>query len=250
MINNSQSTYTQLSFTGRTVSEVLLRQIKKLINHSRKNIKILDIGCGDGSHLIDISRNINNLSVKAKISAIDISKRNIELASERLGDINFIVADAINLPFESNYFDFVYSWMVIEHLNDYPKMVSEINRVLKENGTCYVSTIMKSPRAIYFYKVNGKFALDPTHVHEFESQEEFVKLFRDAGFRVFESYKFPKKYALIELIIKVLLKSKLMTPALKNRNFYDQFPIFQKIRNLFNLPIPGFYQLELVAKKY
>lgn len=44
------------------------------------------------------------------------------------------VADAENLPFKDNTFDFIYSWGVLHHTPNYQKAIREIHRVLKPDG--------------------------------------------------------------------------------------------------------------------
>jgi SAM-dependent methyltransferase len=59
------------------------------------------------------------------------------------------LADAVNISYPDNYFDFVFSSEVIEHVEDYLLMLKEINRILKPNGvlvlttTCYSTSIFQ-----------------------------------------------------------------------------------------------------------
>lgn len=50
-----------------------------------------------------------------------------------------IEADVTNLPFENNYFDLILSGHVIEHIEDENKILSEFNRVLKDDGMIFLS---------------------------------------------------------------------------------------------------------------
>ncbi|WP_300367238.1 class I SAM-dependent methyltransferase [Brachyspira sp.] len=50
-----------------------------------------------------------------------------------------IEADVTNLPFENNFFDLIISSHVIEHIEDENKILSEFNRVLKDDGLIFLS---------------------------------------------------------------------------------------------------------------
>jgi len=95
--------------------------------------KILEIGCGIGIDGLEFARN------GARYYGIDITPKSIELAKHYFelngyNDANLSVADAESLPFENNFFDYVYSWGVLHHTSDAKKAVAEIFRVLKNEG--------------------------------------------------------------------------------------------------------------------
>jgi ubiquinone/menaquinone biosynthesis C-methylase UbiE len=94
-----------------------------------KDKKILDIGCGGGIHA-------KLLAAKgAKVIGIDNVPKSIELAKIESPKSKFFVGDVEKLPFKSNQFDIVFSAMVIGHLKNWNKVLGEVNRVLKKNGT-------------------------------------------------------------------------------------------------------------------
>ncbi len=104
-----------------------------------KNKKVLDIGCGYGWFELNALKN----GVK-EIVGIEITKSDLKTAKENIHDERalFKVAGALKLPFKDNYFDTVVAWEVIEHIpkgTEY-KMFKEVSRVLKRNGTFYLST--------------------------------------------------------------------------------------------------------------
>jgi len=96
-----------------------------------KDKKILMLGCGTGeeSKLLEAFGASTNLLV-----GIDLSSKSIEIAKKTYPNIEFVVADMNNLPFDDNSFDFVYSSLAI-HYNETPeKTYNEVYRVLNPNG--------------------------------------------------------------------------------------------------------------------
>ena len=93
--------------------------------------KILDLGCGTGIILKEISS--KNSSVE--LFGLDLSENMIAQATRRLGTAaKLTVGDAENLPYLDNTFDLV---CCVESFHHYPnpkKALSEINRVLKKGG--------------------------------------------------------------------------------------------------------------------
>jgi SAM-dependent methyltransferase len=92
--------------------------------------KILDIGCGKAFLLYEISLIIPSV----EIYGLDISDYAIENAKEEIKE-HLQVANATKLPFDDNYFDFVYSITTLHNLHNYDldKALREMERVGKEN---------------------------------------------------------------------------------------------------------------------
>ena len=103
-------------------------EVEKFITPVSGNV--LDIGCHSGL----FTNLVKNKTGATRIFGIDISGKAIEKAKQRIPDGHFQVADGQKLPFKSSFFDAVFCLEVIEHV-DYPQeVVSEIKRVLKEEG--------------------------------------------------------------------------------------------------------------------
>lgn len=92
--------------------------------------KVLDVGCGKGFLLYELTQAVPGLKVKG----IDISEYAIENSKEEIRK-ELEVADAASLPFEDNSFDLVISLNTIHNLQcyDLDKALSEIERVGKKN---------------------------------------------------------------------------------------------------------------------
>ena len=104
---------------------IIFTQIDKYIGKTN-NLKILDIGCGTG---IVIKR----MEKYGKVVGIDMSDESLGFCKVR-GIKSVIKADATNLPFDDNTFDLITALDVIEHIKNEDLVISEISRVLKNNG--------------------------------------------------------------------------------------------------------------------
>ncbi len=108
------------------------------------NSKILDFGCGWGYYA-------NALSLKGNIiEAIDYDNE-ISIAKEYWPENPNITFSTSKIQtFENEYFDCVLSCQVLEHVHNPGTFLSEINRVLKDQGSFVVSVPnIINPRYIF-----------------------------------------------------------------------------------------------------
>lgn len=113
-----------------------------LLNHIRPNAKVLDVACGIGRSIKDI------LPATKNITAIDHDLTAIIKATEQFADIptvQILHAEAENLPFEDNSFDYVISMGSFMNFADRKyKILSEMKRVLKSDGEMIVSSFSEN----------------------------------------------------------------------------------------------------------
>jgi Methylase involved in ubiquinone/menaquinone biosynthesis len=131
-----------------------------------ENKTVLDIACGTGYGL-------GLLKQKAKhVTGVDVD---IEAAKKAGIECNektaVLLADGLNLPFEDESFEVITSFETLEHLHERPRFLSELKRVLCENGVLILST----PNANYTKPVNGK-PSNPFHVFEYKPEELRIEL--------------------------------------------------------------------------
>jgi SAM-dependent methyltransferase len=102
---------------------------KNILNKKNKSINVLDLGCGAGNS-IDLFRSINP----------DINWFGVDVKSSPEGklrtrtDGDFRTYDGINLPYDDNFFDFIYSNQVLEHVRHPDSLLKDVFRVLKPGG--------------------------------------------------------------------------------------------------------------------
>ncbi|MCR6473757.1 methyltransferase domain-containing protein [Bacillus safensis] len=104
------------------------------------NTKILEIGTSTGFTAIELAKRTD-----ASITAIDINESSISIATKRAieqgvaSKIDFIKADATNLPFLNEEFDYIFSGNIISYIPNRKKALSEYIRVLKKNGVLFAT---------------------------------------------------------------------------------------------------------------
>jgi 2-polyprenyl-3-methyl-5-hydroxy-6-metoxy-1,4-benzoquinol methylase len=111
---------------------------------------VLEIGCGMGLHTeLMLRAGANVLSVDLTESAITATSKRLALKGLQ-GDIRR--ADAEKLPFESEAFDFIWSWGVIHHSARTGRIVREIYRVARPTAEVRLMVYNRSgtPAALTF----------------------------------------------------------------------------------------------------
>lgn len=106
------------------------------------NMRILEVGCGNGRLW---RKNISKVNETLDITLTDIEEKMIDATKEELLEkrdlFKFDVVDVCNLPYENNSFDIVIANHMLYHVKDIEKALIEIHRVLKENGSVFISTV-------------------------------------------------------------------------------------------------------------
>jgi demethylmenaquinone methyltransferase/2-methoxy-6-polyprenyl-1,4-benzoquinol methylase len=90
---------------------------------------VLDLATGSGDLALAIQRRLP----EARIVAADFSPEMLEVA-RRKGVANTVVADAVQLPFESGSFDVVTVAFGLRNMADWDRALSEMARVLRPGG--------------------------------------------------------------------------------------------------------------------
>jgi 2-polyprenyl-3-methyl-5-hydroxy-6-metoxy-1,4-benzoquinol methylase len=120
--------------------------------------EVLDAGCGTG-YGSEILADADARSV----TGIDIAQEAIEQARSNCTHpvCEFQVGSVHELPYEDGRFDLVVCFEVIEHVDQQPRAISELRRVLKDSGVLAIS----SPNREVYPPGN------PHHLHEFVPEE-------------------------------------------------------------------------------
>jgi SAM-dependent methyltransferase len=110
-----------------------LRMIQAEQRRKGRKLKILDVGCGDGT--------VSRLFLKAgKVFGVDIVPEFVERAIEKGVEAKAADVTQDGLPFPEGEMDVIYAGALIEHLYDPEFFLRECYRVLVEEGTILLST--------------------------------------------------------------------------------------------------------------
>ncbi|MGA3059154.1 MAG: class I SAM-dependent methyltransferase [Candidatus Bathyarchaeia archaeon] len=114
----------------RTYDIIIVSRRKSLLTRwlAGKKGLLLDFGCGDGYFLKFLHQELG-----ANTVGVDISNDLAKYALSTGKDVNYIVADCHNLPFEDHKFDSVIAIGIMHHLSLH-KAISECRRLLKSDG--------------------------------------------------------------------------------------------------------------------
>jgi len=197
-------------FSNKVIQKVPNPEIPKMIQELVwKSERILDLGCGDGEFIKEILKKYS----RKKITGVDISPSRIARLKQEFPSIDLLCEDILKNSLKKEQFDLIICSQVIEHIQNEEEIIQEFNRLLRKGGYLYVTSVLKKPWAVYKYRNNGKFVLDPTHEREYASEEEFRK-------------NIEKHFKLLKVNI---------------------FPTRRKI--IFKVKIPGYFIIESLWKK-
>lgn len=106
-------------------------------NHVEKipdNAKILDLGLGEGTDLL----NIKKLNPNVVLYGVEAYEPNVKIARKNGILVNQFDIEKQTYPFQDDTFDVIVANQIIEHTKEIFWIFSEISRVLKPNGICII----------------------------------------------------------------------------------------------------------------
>lgn len=137
---------------------------------------VLDLGCGEGRHVISayIAADVHSIGV-------DLSLDDLKTTRDKFADFaepdnhaksfGLSSANALELPFADNTFDKVICSEVLEHIPDYQGALCEIERVLKPGGLFCASVPRRWPEKICWALSDAYHQNEGGHLRIFRSTE-------------------------------------------------------------------------------
>ena len=102
---------------------------------------IIDVGCGIGGSTLHLAQKFGSRATGITLSPVQASRAKERAAEAGLDNrVQFEVANALEMPFEDNSFDLVWSLESGEHMPDKTKFLQECYRVLKPGGKMIFAT--------------------------------------------------------------------------------------------------------------
>ena len=139
---------------------------------------VLEIGVGAGANTAVLAA----AHPEATITATDIDPAMVAAARSRLSDfggrITVQEADTTRLPFDDIRFDAVVSLLMLHHVLDWQRAVSEAARVLRPGGRLvgYDLTASRSAKALHLADRSPHQLIDPDQLHHALTEAGFVDI--------------------------------------------------------------------------
>ena len=109
--------------------------VMSVISKVRKcqNLKILDIGSGEGG-------TSKVLSEGNDVTSFDMNKMRLLRQQNSFSNFNILCGSSSSLPFINNSLDLIILQDVLEHLDNREKLINNVYNMLDDNGMIYLST--------------------------------------------------------------------------------------------------------------
>ncbi|CAK7017805.1 MAG: 2-methoxy-6-polyprenyl-1,4-benzoquinol methylase, mitochondrial [Enterocloster aldenensis] len=162
----------------------------------KADMKILDLGTGSGYLSFSIAKKYSNISV----IGLDIVEKALEVnrfkaKEENIRNIRFMTYDGMEFPFSDNEFDMVISRYALHHFPDIQKSISEVSRVIKQEGFLFISDPTPNVNDTSRF-VDGYMQLKKDGHIKFYTKEEWLQICGKYGLQFKKSFdstiRFPK----------------------------------------------------------
>lgn len=151
--------------------ELTIDMIESIVSSGTQQLRILDIGCGEGH----ITEAIRQKIPGSNVTGLDYSISAIKYAHRNFPNIEFVVGDAYNCPYPDGYFDAVVCNNLWEHVPDPLYLLSVVRRVVKPGGHIVISTPSRYRLGNLFRVLRGKKVAFMSHHHVTEYSVGQVK---------------------------------------------------------------------------
>lgn len=166
-------------------SSNIRQDLIKLINEDKnKELNVLEVGCACGASLLKIK----NLYPNSNLYGIEFNENSASIA-KHFAKVDAYDIEAAELNYNENSFDYIIFGDVLEHLKDPSKVIVNMKRYLKEDGSLLISLPNIMHYSVIFPLLNGNFTyedagiLDRTHL-KFFTKNEIIKMVSSAGYNI------------------------------------------------------------------
>lgn len=137
---------------------------------------VLDLGCGEGRHVISayLEADVHSFGVDLSLDDLQTTRdkfADFEQPDNRNKSFGLSSANALALPFADDTFDKIICSEVLEHIPDYQGALGEIERVLKPGGLFCASVPRRWPEKICWALSEAYHNVPGGHLRIFRSSE-------------------------------------------------------------------------------
>lgn len=165
--------------------QVRSQYFEKIIDDSLSNKKIkkiLDAGSGIGIYSIWLKDKFSD----ARVDGWEIDQNKIEFSKKfvqelGLDNVNFVYGDVTKTPKIKSEYDLIVSIDVLEHIENYKKVLQNFYKLLRPGGYLYIHTPQPDQKRIFKTLESWE---HEDHVHEGYTPEELVSKLKEIRFKI------------------------------------------------------------------
>lgn len=164
--------------TGENIPQFvgLAGLLQRLIGGKTTRYTLLEIGCASGYYL----DTFDHRGVNVAYTGCDISPTFVQMARVRHPEAEFLVADALDLPFAAYQFDIALSGCCLLHIPNYAQAIAETARVAKSYAVFHRTPVHHLSSTQFFSKkAYGVETLELSF-----NEQELVQLFASSNLAV------------------------------------------------------------------
>jgi len=201
-----------------------IAELLKLEN--KKNIKILDAGCGIGGTIIYLAKkypNVSFIGITNSPNQINIGK--LFAKKHNVTNVKFMCGNYENTEFPEKTFDGVFALESACYSQDYRAFLNEMNRILKKTGRLVIIDVFRRPGSLNFItkKIYQRFCnnFDYMNITTISEYEESLKLkgFYDTYIKdMSKNVRFSIFYYNVRTAVRFWVKIAKFFSHLKNNN--------------------------------
>lgn len=217
--------------------EVVIRKLERWLNYDFADKRVLVVGTGTGAESIVLGqRGADVYGLEPNHDALTILK--LKSAVRGIDADHFVSAMAEDIPFPDEYFDFIYCFTVLEHVQDVARSIDEMIRVCRTKGYVFLSM------PDYRFPYEGHYKLRMIPLAPKFVQRIFFML-RGRYTKFFEGIQFLTEPALNRILWnRDVLTIRFYEPSLlqwKNKGFFSWFTrVFVIPKNQYIVLVKGF----------
>ncbi len=159
--------------------EVLARLSERLDYINLQPKSILDVGCGTGKGIKNLSKQYS----KAKVIGFDLAFNMLQHSKKQFGLFNksrLINADMERLPIQDNSIDLIFSNLAIQWVNDLELTIKEFKRIGRPDGLLMFTTF--GPNTLWELNDSWLQIDQMPHVHRFIDMHDIGDILVGSGF--------------------------------------------------------------------
>lgn len=204
--------------------------LKECSDQNMNNKEILNLGCGKGQNMPQIMN-------RGHITCVDTDRASIDMAKNKFPGCEFVCGKIEDIDLKKNYFDEVYCFDVLEHVDNLDLVMQKIRECLKQNGLLYVEIPYERSEKMLLGINPGYF--DQIGHKRIFPYKELEKTFNNFGFQVISQ---TRSRGIVNLYLWTLFKLKInisdQMGTVKNKNRIIERALFLVMiwfdKNLFN----------------